>query len=74
MDDAAMCVEILKRIVAICNEGKVVSFEEDLGGNTLTIRVDDAHTHAGAGDDFDVLVSNVYNSLHGGPGLSWAKG
>jgi hypothetical protein len=47
----ADCLEsILTSIVAICQEGHRVSFEEDLEGNTLTLSVDDAHTHVGHPD------------------------
>lgn len=74
---------ILKKIVELANAGKTVSFDEDWGGNSLTIHVGDGHTHVGgvgslddAGNhvdsEFDQLVDELYNSLHGGPGLSWA--
>ena len=74
-------VAILKRIHAICNEDnpkdpdrtKLVTFEQDWDGYSLTICIDGAHTHVGypGCDDFGVLVDNLYNTLHGGPGLSW---
>lgn len=73
MTTADKCEAIVRKIVELCNEGKPVGFEEDFGGNTLTIFVEKMHTHVGVPDgDFDLLVDNLYNSMHGGPGLSWA--
>ena len=73
METPDKCVAILQRIVELANSGKIVSFEEDWGGNSLTVNVDGGHTHVGLPDNsFDLLADNLYNSLHGGPGLSWA--
>lgn len=70
---------IIKKITEICNKGENVEFEEDFGGNTLTIYIKSPdgsncrHTHMGVPNgSFDILVDNLYNTLHGGPGLSWA--
>lgn len=56
------------------NQGSEVRLERDFGGNTLTVNVGNAHTHCGVPDGtWDLLVDNLYNSLYGGPGLSWHK-
>lgn len=68
------CEAILRKMVELANRGTPVTLEEDFGDWTLTIYVGSSHTHVGIpGDDgsFDLLVNNLYNSLHGGPGLSW---
>jgi hypothetical protein len=59
-------------ISRLCNEGRTVRFERDLGGFTLAVYLDDKHTHVGDWEGFDVMVENLYNALYGGPGLSWA--
>lgn len=72
METPDKCVAILQRIIELANSGKSVSFEEDWGGNSLTVNVDGGHNHVGLPDcPFDLFVDNLYNSLHGGPGLSW---
>ncbi len=72
MTTQEMCEAILKKMVEQANEGKTVALEYDFGGNTVTINVGKAHTHCGVPDgDWETLVENLYNSLHGGPGLSW---
>jgi len=39
----------------------------------LTIRIGNLHTHCGySGAEWELLIDNLYNSLHDGPGLSWA--
>jgi len=67
---------ILKKIVELCNEGYVVKFEKDLGGNSLTIHIDELHTHIGISEDseqaFSALLDHLYDALTSGPGLSWA--
>lgn len=73
MNTEEKCKAIIEKIVELTNEGKTVSFEDDWGGNSLTIFIDKMHTHVGMPDgDFEMLVDNLYNTLHGGPGLSWA--
>ncbi len=68
---------ILRKIVELCNDNRTIGFEDDMGGDSLTIIVRHensiGHTHVGCpGESFDMLVENLYNALHGGPGLSWA--
>lgn len=71
-ETAKKCEAIVRMIVELANEKGIVSFEEDMGGNSLTILVGQAHTHVGMREaPFEQLVENLYNSLHGGPGLSW---
>lgn len=69
---ADKCRAVIEKIVELANSGKPVRFDEDEYGNSLTVTVGTAHTHVGyRGADFELLVNNLYNSLHGGPGLSW---
>ena len=73
METAEKCEAILKKMLEHANSGREVRLESDFGGNTVTICVGNSHTHCGVPDGgFDLLVDNLYNSLHGGPGLSWA--
>jgi len=66
------CEAIVRRIVECANKDDRIAFERDCGGNTLTILFAQGHTHVGVpGGDFDLLVENLYNTLHGEPGLSW---
>jgi hypothetical protein len=69
------CEAIVRRIAEICNDDGSIMFEDDMGGNSLTIVIPKrGHTHVGYTDaPFDLLVDNLFNSLHGGPGLSWVK-
>jgi hypothetical protein len=56
--------EILLKILALINEGKMVAFEDDWGGNTITICVDNAHTHCGSPDgSFQQMVDDLYLAL-----------
>lgn len=74
MTRAEKCEEIVKKIAELADSGQPVRFEEDWGKWSLTICVGPAHTHVGLPEpdgNFDLLVDNLYNSLHGGPGLSW---
>lgn len=78
MTTAEKSEKILLKIVELCNENSdkqvVVGLGSDFGGNSLTIFVNNAHTHVGdSSGTWDSLVDSLYNSLHGGPGLSWAK-
>lgn len=72
---AEKCEAIVKRIAGIANKEGEISFSRDWGGNTLTINIPSrGHTHVGIpGGEFEILVSNLYNTLHDGPGLSWAN-
>ena len=73
------CEAILKKVLEIVNEDnveKTVMFSSDWGGNSMTITIDGAHTHVELPEPdgtWELLVENLYNTLHGGPGLSWAK-
>lgn len=67
--------EILKAILHTVNNDMSMTFEEDMGGNTVTIIKDTMHTHCGVPDgSFDDLVNGLYRLLVKGSGLSWAKG
>jgi hypothetical protein len=71
---ADKCEAILRKMLEFANSGKPVTLDEDWGGNSATIIVDGGHTHVGIpGEDgtWEIFVDNLYNSLHGGPGLSW---
>lgn len=74
-DTEKKCEAVLRLIVEIANKKGYIGFEEDFGGNTLTIVVKEmGHTHVGYPDaSFEDLVDGLYNSLSGGPGLSWAE-
>ena len=71
------CEAIVRKIAEMGNRG-AITFESDLGLYSLTVIVEEddkkGHTHVGIPDpdgDFDLLVGGLYNTLHGGPGLSW---
>lgn len=65
--------EILRKILALVNEGKGVAFEDDWGGNTITICVDNAHTHCGSPDgSFQQMVDDLCLALVQDRGPSWA--
>jgi hypothetical protein len=67
---------IIKKIVELVNKGHIIKFEKDLGGNTMTICIDELHTHVGIPENdeqsFTILIENLYYTLTDGPGLSWA--
>lgn len=74
---------ILKEILDLCNEHTdqvkgtcPVQFQADWGKNTLTIFVNEYHTHVGNPDNgsFEDLVDGLYNLLVEGKGLSWSGG
>lgn len=49
--------EILQKILELVNQGHRVSFEEDWGGNSITVFIDNRHSHCGLNDgSFDELV------------------
>lgn len=66
---------IIQKFIELINEGHVIKLEQDLGGNTLTIHIDELYTHVGIMEDndkaFRVLLDNLYDALTGGSGLSW---
>ncbi|HWQ54841.1 MAG TPA: hypothetical protein VN442_14235 [Bryobacteraceae bacterium] len=67
------CEAILRKMLELANDGKPVTLREDWGGNSATIAAGDSHTHVGFTDiPWEQFVDQLYNSLHGGPGLSWA--
>lgn len=74
-----LCRSILVNILERCDKGERITFEADLGGNTLTVMVETEaagdHTHVGAPDgDFEGLVRSLYNALTGDGGhLSWVS-
>jgi hypothetical protein len=70
------CREIMEAIVEIANREGLVAFEEDFGGNTLTILVGQKeksrHTHVGNPDSsFVELVDSLHKTLIGKNGLTW---
>lgn len=77
MTRSEKCEAILKKMLEMINKsGKRVTLEYDFGDHTATIYDDRAHTHVGVPgnpteDTWNIFVENLYNSLHGGPGLSW---
>jgi len=81
MKTEEMAVAVIQRIVDLVNEaegaekGRMI-FESDWGEYTLTVYTPDgSHTHMGVPGEssLDQLIEDLYNSLHGGPGLSWQK-
>lgn len=68
--------EIFKKIVKLCNMGRVFTIKRSAGGNSLTIFLDDYHTHIGdtTTKNIDVVINGLYNSLCKNNALSWAGG
>lgn len=65
--------KILQTILNLVNQGHVVSFTEDWGGNSITLIIDNQHTHCGyAEGDFETLTTSLHNTLVKGCGLSFA--
>jgi hypothetical protein len=65
--------EIIEKIVQLVNEGHIIRFEEDWGGNTLTLYIDNKHTHCGVPDgSFETLVESLHDTLVKGRGLTFA--
>ena len=80
MTTEELCVEIVKRIAALCHgdEDLTIEFSNDWGPWSLTVVISDmGHTHVGLPEDvggtFESMVEGLYNTLHGGPGLSFVK-
>lgn len=75
---AERCEAILRRMLELANadeQERPVGLVTDFGDFTATVVARDSHTHVGIpGDDgsWEQFVSNLYDVLHGGPGLSWA--
>lgn len=74
-DTERKCEALLRLMVEIANKNGSITLEEDFGGNALTVIVNEkGHTHVGyPGCSFEDLVDGLYNSLSGGPGLSWVE-
>lgn len=74
-DRAKMCESVLRLILDIANKQGSITFEQDFGGNTLTVIVEDkGHTHVGYPScSFEDLVEGLQNSLSGRGGLSWVE-
>lgn len=74
-DTERKCEALLRLMVEIVNKNGSITLEEDFGGNTLTVIVNEkGHTHVGYPRcSFEDLVDGLYNSLSGGPGLSWVE-
>ena len=65
--------EIIQKIIELVNKGHYVCFEEDLGGNTLTLYIDEKHTHCGVPDgSYEVLIKSLYDTLINNKGLTFA--
>jgi len=63
---------VFEEIIKIANEGKHFIINEDFGGNTLTIAVNDKHTHCGTPNGtFEQLVESLHQTLIERKGLSW---
>ena len=72
------CEAILRKMIELANEGTGVAIDADMGDWTATVwkisQEGREHTHIGSpGFDgsFEDTIENLYNVLHGGPGLSW---
>ena len=69
------CEAIFKKIVEMnqdINDRHGVSFQTDWAGNSLTVSTDAGHSHCGYPDgSFDELITDVYNLLCKGRGLSF---
>lgn len=67
---------VLKRVLEHVNEteGARVSFEADWQGNSITVFLDDAHSHCGdPGGTWEELVDDLHRLLCHGRGLSFSR-
>ena len=75
LSPAEKCEAVLKRVLELVNEteGRRVTFEADCwGGNTLTVYVDDAHSHTGVPDGtWEQLADNLYRMFCTGGALGF---
>jgi hypothetical protein len=72
LSPAEKCEAVFKRIVELVNErhGLRVGFEADWGGNSLTVYVDDSHSHTGDPDwGWENLVEGLYRMFCTGGAL-----
>jgi exodeoxyribonuclease V alpha subunit len=61
--------EILMKILEMVNKGHRVAFEEDWGGNSITVFVNDCHTHCGISEGVnfeDIMVLAPTRARSGG--------
>ena len=64
--------EIIEKIVELVNQGHAIRFQEDWGENTLTLYIDDQHTHCGVPDgSYEILVKSLHDTLVKGRGLTF---
>ena len=64
--------DVIKKILEIANKSSTISFCKDWGGNSITIQIDDKHTHCGLPEGFfEDLLNDIYNRLVENKGLSW---
>mgnify|MGYP003421688912 CR=1 FL=1 len=68
-------IAIIKKMLELANEDKPVTISEDWKQPfAATVSVGNSHTHVGCSEStFEQFVDGLYNSLHGGPGLSFAE-
>lgn len=65
--------EIIVAILELVNQGHTISFKEDWGGNSITLHIDDKHTHCGIPESsFEDLIQSLHGTLTKGGGLSFA--
>ena len=67
------CKNLMEAILNLTSIGYVVKFEDDCFPNSLTIWINDSHTHIGPAENIDQLMEWSYNALVGGSGLSFVK-
>lgn len=74
MTTPEQCEEILVRILDLVNANPLrrVSFSADWGGHSLTVHVDDAHSHVGQPDaTWERLVDRLHGLLVRDEGLGF---
>lgn len=66
-------IAIIKKMLELANRDLPVTISEDWKQPfAATLTVGNAHTHVGWSEStFEQFVDGLYNSLHGGPGLSF---
>ena len=72
MTTADKCEQIVRRILDLANQQKTVGFEDDWGGNSVTLFEDGVHTHVGApAMSWPEFVDALHAQLCHGRGLSF---
>ncbi len=67
--------EIIAKIVELVNDGNTVSFTDDWGGNSLTLKINNTHTHCGLPDaTLEELIVSLHRILMQDKGLSFKGG